>query len=314
MSGDFQNKWGLFVKNFGIYHDHYMKSHHSILNFITQIHYKSTPNILMICRKGFPLDLLLKEGMRRVFQLDNIPFPEHNEMYENEIPYKHCQYYFEMDFEHPDMPKDCSKIIDLIKYVSSSKPIIGDRHIWILKNIEKIRRDYGLESFRVLLERFSTNALFLCTSSQPSSMDISLRSRFTYLRVPLLNITEIRNILIALECDPNKIKNIKTNNLFKALCYTCLDEPETTLHYPPVSNVKSWTVDTIRKIAHEYCIHGLTLANACLDILTIIPPRKNKAEVIQHLTKIEHQFVQGSRIREMWYIEMAFVTIFMTPI
>lgn len=314
MSGEFQKKWGLFVKNFGIYHDHYMKSHHPILHFITQIHYKSTPNILMICRKGFPLDLLLKEGMRRVFQLQNIPSAEHHELYENEIPYKHCQYYFEMDFEHPDMPKNCSKIVDLIKYVSSSKPIIGDRHIWILKNIEKIRRDYGLESFRVLLERFSTNALFLCTSSQPSAMDISLRSRFTYLRVPLLPISEIRLILTALECDPEKIKKIQTNNLFKALCWVCLNEPYSTLHYPPLQEVKSWTVETIRKIAHEYCIHGLTLANACMDILTILPPKKSKPDIIQWLAKVEHQFVQGSRIREMWYIEMALVGVFIAPI
>lgn len=307
----FQNKWKTVVKNFGTYHDLYMKSHHSMMRFLINIHDKSTPNILMICRRGFPLDLLLKEAMRRVFQLERIPYPEHCEIYENEIPYKHCQYYFEMDFDHPDMPRDCSKIVDLIKYVSSTKPIMGERHIWILKNVERIRRDYGLESFRVLLERFSQNALFLCTSYRPSALDISLRSRFIYLRVPLLAIAEIHEILSALQCEPEKIKTLQTNNLFKAVCLSCLTEIYPShLHYPPILEIKSWTIDIIRRIAHEYCNQGLTLADACMDIINILPPKKSRHDILQTLANIEHRFNQGSRIREMWYIEQAFVEIF----
>lgn len=314
---DFHHKWGMFIKNFGIYHDQYMKSHHSIMNFISQLQCKSTPNVLMISRKGFPLDLLLKEGLRRAFQLDKMPSADQSELYEDEIPYKHCQYFFELDFEHPDMPKDCSNIVNLIKSVASTRSILGERHIWILKNIEKIRRGFGLEPFRVLLERFSANAIFLCISTQPSAMDISLRSRFIYLRVPLLSIKEIHAILNEIQCDPIKIKKVQTKNLLTAFCIASLNEPSeswSVLHYPPVTEIKSWTIDTIRKLAHEYCMHGISLSNACMDILYLLPPKKSRSEAVELFARLEHKFVQGSRIREMWYIELAFVGIFITPV
>lgn len=307
--------WNNFVERFSEFYNDEMPEHQSILNFLTHCSCPSMQNILLISRKGFPIDLLWGEALRKIYNLKTIPYANNHEKYEDIIPYQQCQYYFELDFEHPDIPKDISKVVDLIKFVSLSSPIFSNRHLWILKNIECIRHNYGLGPFRILLERFSSNVLFICTTTQPSHLDRSLQSRFTHIRIPLLQETNIKNILLKLNVSPDLVSKINTRNLFLAMCYCCSPEliESSNFNYPNVNTITNWTVDNVRTLAHQYSINGLTLADACHDIIKL-KFKKNNIEVINWLTKLEAKCAEGNRIREMWFIEMAFTGVFIATI
>jgi len=307
--------WGEFVERFSEFHRDEMPDHHGSLNFLTQCSSPSMPNILLSSRKGFPLDLLWGEALKRIYNLSSIPYASNHEKYEDTIPYQQCQYYFELDFEHPDIPKDISKVVDLIKIVSLSSPIFSNRHLWILKNIECLRHSYGLGPFRILLERFSANALFICTTTQPSHLDRSLQSRFTHLRIPLLKESHLKNILLKLNVSQELVSKLDTRNIFLAMCYCCSSEfiEYSNLNYPKVTSITTWTVDAVRTLAHQYSINGLTLADACHDIIQM-KIKKNKMDVIEWLAKLEAKCAEGNRIREMWFIEMAFTGVFIATI
>ena len=86
--------------------------------------------------------------------------------------------------------QNINHIIELINNIIKTKHInVNEKHIIILHNIEVIQNQIP---FRILFERYQTNAVFICSTNQISKIELAIRSRFYGIRIPLLTQSQIK--------------------------------------------------------------------------------------------------------------------------
>lgn len=94
------------------------------------------------------------------------------------------------------------QFVEIIANLIESKPISQEKHIILIYNIENISKDFVFH-FRILLERFHKNCLFIATTIKISSIESPIKSRFFLIRVPC-PITRNHTILHNIKKKPNK--------------------------------------------------------------------------------------------------------------
>ena len=151
-----------------------------------------TPNVLLYGARGFPLDLVYRAAIRRRFGEFHLRDHVHAD---GDIPYRRCGYFLEIDFAHPNLPKDLDCLAVFLRDIVEARFAHAPRHIIVLRNIDALRDP---QPFRVLLERFSHNAMFICTTHRVGALEPPLRSRFQHSRVPLPTAEETRAVLALL--------------------------------------------------------------------------------------------------------------------
>jgi len=161
---------------------------------VTSAH--GTPNVLLYGARGFPLDLVYRAAIRRRFGEFHLRDHVHAD---GDIPYRRCGYFLEIDFAHPNLPKDLDCLTVFLRDIVEARFAHAPRHIIVLRNIDALRDP---QPFRVLLERFSHNAMFICTTHRVGALEPPLRSRFQHSRVPLPTAEETRAVLALLGAAP----------------------------------------------------------------------------------------------------------------
>lgn len=157
-----------------------------------------TPNVLLYGARGFPLELVYRAAVRARFGAFHLRDHAHGAA-AAAIPYRRCGYFLELDFAHPNLPKELEPLTEFVRDVVSARFAHAPRHIVVLRNVDALR---DRQAFRVLLERFSANALFVCTTHRIGALEAPLRSRFEHMRVPLPTADETRAVLAALGAAP----------------------------------------------------------------------------------------------------------------
>lgn len=293
LSPHYQNRWNKFRKNFGYILKTYLPIYEQQLGMM-QGDLSIIPNVMLYGVYGFPLDLLWKEGLRRRFGVEE--FVEKECMWSKDIPYLETPYYIHIDMENPDIPNDLELLQDLIKTIISTTCIHSNRHIIILENIDHfINKNINRHVFRVLLERFSKNAWFICTTYHLSKLESPLRSRFYCIRFPLPSEMEVNQIIAYLD-DVQTLKHVyKTRNIVKAMTIPKNKDEHyywmTSLTYPPLSdyilNQKNITIDNIRAIVYKAFQAGVTLSDFAKDIIEVCLKRGDSQETLE---VIVHEF------------------------
>lgn len=207
---NYEEKWNKFNSCFTEILEKYLPTHKRLLRGMNG-NLEIMPNILMYGVYGFPLDMLWKEALLRRFNIEK--FLPISCIWGKDIQYMETPYYIHIDLENPCMPRDIEVLQDFLKSVITSKNIISERHIIILENIDSfVNKNTNMNAFRVLLERFSKNVWFICTTYRIGKMESPLKSRFYCIRVPLSTEAEIHSILNYIDGNDNKNKEEDENN------------------------------------------------------------------------------------------------------
>lgn len=261
----------------------------------------TSSNILTYGHPGFPHILLLEYTIAKMF---NTPFPISKRTHVwNELPYVETNYYFEIDMQHPEFPKDIDTIIHFLLSIIKNKCIYISRHIFILKNIDVIHNNNS-QAFRVILERFSGNVLFIATTNKINMIERPILSRMFLFRIPIPSEEEQKAILHKLTnkntiryLGRNLIKNIFFNETSK------IKIPK--LLYPPIEEFVENKNDkeSVRKFAYKLYQHSITIQDIVKDLLQFIPEEKDQIQFIENVTEIEYMSCKTDSSKVCFFIE-----------
>jgi hypothetical protein len=237
-----------------------------------------------------------------------------------DIPYRRCGYFIELDFAHPNLPKDLECLTGFLRDIVDARFAHAPRHIIVLRNVDALRDP---QPFRVLLERFSNNAVFMCTTHRLGAIEPPLRSRFQHSRVPLPTAQETRAILALLGADVGARTDSDVESeapcrlpFLKALYLAGLG-PEATAaaaagyHYAPLAEflvgARAPTLEAIRAAAAGVYQANVPLARAAEDIVryldSVRAPRKAIFKFVESAADLEHAFVATQKGRAPIYYE-----------
>lgn len=295
--------WSLFKEHFSEIignNDYYSRR----LKFLQQ--YEN--NVLLYGAYGFPTDLYINEIIKAKFDITSIYKTEY--VWNKDVPYCHNPHFLEINLMHPMLTKDVSGLCPFLTHVIKTKNVSGSKHFIIIKNIDLLDNDNSI-SYRIILERFSANAYFLCTAHNIDKIDAPIKSRFSLIRMPLFSNREIKDIFDRylktplnkhLAADKNMRDVIKALYIGDQEC----TEDVVTLNFPPIveflEKKKKCTLQDVRQFAYKCFQYNISIPELVKDILKLSPNSK-KIGIIKAGADIEHQLKLAHRGREAIYIE-----------
>lgn len=288
----------------------YLPKYRQVIHFLAHEDLHGLPNCMLAGPLGVDFDPIWMEAIRQRFQISNITRTPC--LSTSKLPYNDGLHFIEIDLYHPDMPKDISHIAGLIKEIITTRAIHQDRHILILQNVDEVRKG-AVEMFRVLLERFSNNVFFICTTKSASRLDVSLRSRMVFLRIPLPTretVQEILTYLVSLckgwEPYRSLIPDVSCSEIERSILtleYAAAKRIiiTTALSYPPIVNLsKSMSIDDIRDMVTKIVELDIPFASIAHDILITFPQTR---PLIPLIADLEHRAAANSCAKEPFFIE-----------
>jgi hypothetical protein len=303
--------WHHFTQNCGAIVKECLPTHQHIIEFLSTFEVSEMPNVLLHGHQGFPIDCLWEEAFKIRFNLEQ-PLKRVPQVYAKYVPYNDCHYLIEIDLHHPDINKDIVHVSNFIKTIIQTKCIHMPRHIFVLKHIEMLYDEF---SFRIILERFSQNAIFICTTNHVA-IGNPLSSRFLHIRVPLPSVDEIDTIVKRCSAtdfrDPDGASSLKSRDLVRALLSCSLPNTDTRSNeysYPPLSGEfpPNPSIEALRELAYKLCQYNISISDAAQDLICEMRKRKRPgtyiAKFINDASKIDHMFAMSQRGKEPLYME-----------
>ena len=277
-----------------------------LLNAYAKIDY----NILLFSYIGFPIELFIDELIKIKFNIVNLNKKEL--IWNKNVIYYENQYFLEIDLNNPNMSTDYSFLTDMMLFIIKNRPMINNKHLIIIKNIDKL--DNYSYAFRIILERFYNNAYFICTTNKISKIESPIKSRFSLIRLRLFTIDEIHNIFNHYFNYQNKIKILNRNIIFHIfILQVYKNEPLLItddfikFNYPPINNlVKSkYDLYDIRQFSYKLSQFNLSISDIILDLLKIYENSDNdkKMEIIRVGAEIDYLLTISNKGREPIFIE-----------
>jgi hypothetical protein len=309
------NYWSIFKNNFlKIIESGDFEYYNNMLKTISNYDI----NILLYSTFGFPLELFIDEIIKKKFDIKVIYRNEH--IWEKNIIYNENQYFLEIDLMNPNMNKDFNNINKFILYIIKSKNIVNNnKHFIIIKNIDFL--DNYFYAFRILLERYSSNVYFLCSTYKISKIESPIKSRFILFRFPLFTQQEIKKICSNLNIPLNHyLIDNKTRNIINAIFIAEVERNEPHLinyqfcnyNFPPLFdfiNENDYTIENIRNLSYKCCQYNINISQITLDLLKM-KSKKNKLELISNAANIDHILTKTNKGREPIHIEALLADFF----
>ena len=303
--------WENFKNNFNLIIDD-IDDYSKIKNFC--VNFKN--NFLLYACCGFPFDLFIYEIRKKKFNINHIYRTENT--WNKSIIYNENQYFFEIDLDNPNMPKKLNILTDMLLFIIKRKAIIGDKHLIIIKNIDKL--DNYFFAFRIILEKYHHNCYFICTTNKINKIENPIKSRFSLFRLRLFTTNEIKQLFdkyLSVELHPALIKNNCRNVIFAIfIAQTTIYEPLLVtddfcnFNYPHITTFanSNYTLNDIRQLSYKYCQYNLTIKDLTLDLLKI--SKKKHQLIIEESVKLEHLLSHSNKGREPIYIEALLCQLF----
>lgn len=279
-----------------------------VLNFL--VNYES--NSLLYGAYGFPTDLFIDEIIKNKFSFNSIYKKECT--WNKDIVYQYNQHFLEIDLRHPAMPKDLSGLSNFIIGIIKNKNINDDKHLFIIKHIDILSHN-EFSSFRIILERFSNNAYFLCTTHKLGKIDVPVKSRFALFRMPLFQHSEILDIFRLYFHHPlnQHLAETKSQDIIKCIFITQIEacNPELVtkefciLNFPPLYEFyhqKKVSLDDIRQFSYKCFQYNVTISEILSDLLLMLPNKK-KQNAIHVAAEFDYLLNMTNKGREPIYIE-----------
>jgi len=270
--------------------------------------FEATNNYLLYSFYGFPFDLYIDDIIKKRFGISQIYRKE--VVWNKSIIYNENQYFFEFDLDNPNMTKKYDDLTELLLQIIKSKAIINGKHLIIIKNIDKLNEYFF--AFRIILEKYSHNCFFICTTNKISKIEFPIKSRFCLFRIRLFTTNEINNIFnqyLNISLNQTLINNNCRNIIFAIfIAQTEIYEPllitEDFCNFnPPIKNFTSsnFTINDLRQLSYKYSQYNLGIRDLALDLLKIY---KNKYRLIlDNSIELENLLNNSNKGREPIYIE-----------
>ena len=271
-------------------------------------------NVLLYGTPGFPTDLFINETLKHKY---NLPFLHKTEcVWNKEFIYHHNPYFLELDLMHPSMSKVLSTLPAFLTDIIKNKSINAQKHLIIIKHIDLLSVDDFI-SFRIILERYSQNVFFICTTHHLGKIDQAVRSRFALVRMPLFTAEEIEDIFKAhLKIPINNLIDYRNRNIIKTIfiAEVELNEPHIVnqdfckYHFPPIVEfinkykAKNINIEDIRLFANKCFQYNISLSALTTDLITFFPKKKSM-KIIECAADIDHMLKTTTKGREPFYIE-----------
>jgi hypothetical protein len=280
------------------------KQAHYIAEHIIHTSWDAIPNVLLYAPKGFPLQLLINYIMTQRFGPTSRTL---HHLENHNVPFIETPNTFELDLLHPNI-KSLDIVSEFVHTIISRANIIPDqRHIFILHNIDALYEERF--AYRVLLERFCKNVMFLCTTTRISAIESPLRSRFITWTIPALTTTEIAETMKQLDREVHPLLQ-HSRNLFQVMLIADMDPNSVTpalctLRYPPIADFfkTKWTIETLRTLAFKLCSYNITFQEVANDLLCLFPKQAAAHAFIQSAAEIEHAYICTNGGRKPLYYE-----------
>jgi hypothetical protein len=268
-------------------------------------------NLLLFSYKGFPLDLFIDELLKTKFNIKNL---YKNELIWNKtIIYYENQYFLEIDLNNPNISNDYSFITDMILFIIKNRPLISNKHLIIIKNIDKLE-EYAY-AFRIIIEKYYNNVYFICTTNKISKIESPIKSRFSLIRMRLFTINEIQMIFNKyLECEYKTTDN--RNIIFNIfLAQVNINEPHLITkefceyNYPLIKNFMNskYDLNDIRQLSYKLSQYNLSIQDIILDLIKIYKEMNYNNEKIKEIidigADIDYILTISNKGREPIFIE-----------
>lgn len=246
-------------------------------------------NKLLYCPLGFPLDLFIDETLKTIFDIQTPAIHRTEHTWNKSVIYRENQNFFEIDLLHPDSTQDISCISEFVLHIIKTKNINHmQKHFIIIKHIDHLASFFD---FRILLERYQHNVIFMCTTHSISKIEAPIKSRFTTFRIPLFTNPEIQTIFKDhLNTQLNQyLIDTQTRNIIKAIFIAEIEHQEAnqslpsiitkefcTYNFPPLYEfIKSFdkskdNLENIRNLAYKCCQYNISILHLVEDFIKII--------------------------------------------
>lgn len=279
-------------------------------------------NVLFYGQYGFPTDLFIDEILKVKFNIDHIYRQEC--IWNKDFVYQYNQHFLEIDLMHPSISKNICLLSKFIIDIIKNKNIANNKHFFIIKHIDILSPKDAIV-FRIVLEKYSNNVFFFCTTHKLDKIETPIKSRFSMMRMPLLSHQEVLKIFKDILKIPLNVflAENKTRNIVHAIFIAELEKSEKsetsensetltkefcTLFFPPIHdfliefNKKKNNLDAIRQFSYKCFQFNISIPVLTLDLLKLLP-KKYRMNIIHQSCLLDHSLQLTNKGREPVYIE-----------
>lgn len=301
-----------------------LPDYNNIVNNISSMNFKEIPNILLHGCHGIPFNFIWNIALHKKFG----EFTKLKRVWGKDvITYYETPYFFEIDLLYPHQTRDMVLFSEFIKDIVSHPCIHEDRHIIVFENIDQVSDRIRSTALRVLLERFSKNAFFICTTSHIGQIELPIRSRFLNIRCRAFTPDEMEGCFTILKRQYHPL--LKKNgcyDFYYALFISYLIEKYPDQINESLCNYKlpffhnflittlnqSPTIEEIRKITQQVSIHNASFNMIAHDLLLFYKdyPDEWKMIITHYCCEIDHMCSTTEEYRKPLYIEYLLNKIF----
>jgi DNA polymerase III delta prime subunit len=233
--------------------------------------------------------------------------------------------------------KNIEKITPFLLHIISSKNVKMKKHLIVIKHIDLLSSLYC--DFRIILEKYSQNVVFVCITHFITKIEAPIKSRFSRFRIPLFTFNEICDIFTNyLDISMNDyLLETKTRNIIKAIFIAELERHPANaaaeiltkefveFNYPPfVEFIRTYNknknnLEEIRGLSYKCCQYNISIQQITEDFVRLVDydncylnikgggasNSKNdlKCEIIKTGTEIDYMLSQTNKCKEPLYIE-----------
>ena len=245
----------------------------------------SSNNKLLYTPVGFPIDIYLNTLLIKIFDI-KAPFNKTEHTWDKSITYIENQYYIDIDLMNPENIKNIEKITSYLLHIIGSKNVKMKKHYIVIKHIDLLSELFC--DFRIILEKYSHNVVFICTTHYITKLETPIKSRFSTFRVPLFTFEEIQDIFSNhLNISMNDyLLETKTRNLVKAIFISEIERHPSSgeiltkdfveFNFPPfVEFIKNYNknknnLDDIRGLSYKCCQYNVSILQIIQDFIKLV--------------------------------------------
>jgi hypothetical protein len=245
----------------------------------------SSNNKLLYSPIGFPIDSLLNTLLIQIFNI-KLPFNKTEHIWEKSIIYIENQHYIDIDLMNPENIKNIEKITSFLLHIISSKNVKMKKHYIVIKHVDLLSSLFC--DFRIILEKYSHNVIFICTTHYITRLEPPIRSRFSTFRIPLFTFEEIQDIFSNyLNISMNDyLFETKPRNIVKALFISEIERHPSSseiltkefveYNFPPfVEFIKEYNknknnLDDIRGLSYKCCQYNISILQIVQDFIRLV--------------------------------------------
>ena len=245
----------------------------------------SSNNKLLYTPIGFPIDIYLNTLLIRIFDI-KAPFNKTEHTWDKSIIYIENQYYIDIDLMNPENIKNIEKITSYLLHIIGSKNVKMKKHYIVIKHIDLLSELFC--DFRIILEKYSHNVVFICTTHYITKLETPIKSRFSTFRVPLFTFEEIQDIFsnhLNITMNDHLLET-KPRNIIKAIFISEIERHPSSgeiltkdfveFNFPPfVEFIKNYNknknnLDDIRCLSYKCCQYNVSILQIIQDFIKLV--------------------------------------------